>query len=104
MVFKPFGVEQDTLNFEFSLQCGIGMQVRLTLSTLKIGCLVMRIKQKIIHNTLSKMKNQIVPTYMYVQGNHEDSLGEISNMSQDMFGAERSKDITHLQICNQGRC
>ena len=44
----------------------------------KISCLVVRIKQLIIHSNLSKMKNKILPTCL--QGNYRDSLGEFSNI------------------------
>ena len=46
----------------------------------------MRIKQKITHCNLSKMKKKILPTYL--QGNNRDSLGEFSNMSYGVFGGE----------------
>ena len=41
----------------------------------------------IINSTLSKMKNKILPTCL--QGNYRDSLGEFSNTSYGVFGAER---------------
>ena len=37
------------------------------------------------------MKNQILPTCL--QGNHRDSLGEFSNTSYGVIGAERVKLI-----------
>ena len=51
------------------------------------SCLVMRIKQMIIHRCFSKMKNKILLTCL--QGNYRDSLGEFSNKSYGVFGAER---------------
>ena len=49
----------------------------------------MRIKQMIIHSNLSDMKNKTLQTCL--QGNYRDSLGEFSNTSYDLFGAERAK-------------
>ena len=49
----------------------------------------MRIKQLITHSNLSQMKNKILPTCL--QGNYGDSLGEFSNASYFVFGAERGK-------------
>ena len=46
----------------------------------------MRIKQVIMNNNLSKMKNQILPTCLQV--NYRNSLGEFSNTSCGMIGAE----------------
>ena len=47
-----------------------------------ISCLVMRIKQMIIHSYLSKMKNRILPNCLY-----RGSLGwEFGNTSYDVFG------------------
>ena len=43
----------------------------------------------IIHSNLSKMKNKILPTCL--KGNYTDSLGEFSNTSYGVFGAERVK-------------
>ena len=40
----------------------------------------------IMHRKLSKMKNKILPTCL--QGNCTDSLGEFSNTSYGVFGAE----------------
>ena len=51
----------------------------------------------IIHRKLSKMKNKILPTCL--QGNCGDSLGEFSNTSYGIVGAERVKLQEHsLQI------
>ena len=41
----------------------------------------------IMHSSLSKMKNEILQTSL--QGNYRDSLGELSNTSYGMCGAER---------------
>ena len=41
----------------------------------------------IMHRKLSKMKNKILPTCL--QGNCGDSLGEFSNTSYGIVGAER---------------
>ena len=43
----------------------------------------------IIHRKLSKMKNKILPTCL--QGDNGDSLGEFSNISSGIVGAERVK-------------
>ena len=48
----------------------------------------MKIKQMIIRNNLSKMKNKILQTCLQ---NSEDSLGKFSNMSYGVFGDERVK-------------
>ena len=55
----------------------------------------MRIKQMIIHNNLSEMKNRILPTCL--RGNYRNSLGEFSNTSCGVFGAERVK---YTFLCN----
>ena len=55
----------------------------------KISCLIMRIKQTIIHSNLSEMKNKILPTSL--QGNYRDSLGEFNNTSYGVFVAKRVK-------------
>ena len=55
----------------------------------KRSCLVMRIKRMVIYRNISKMKNKILPTSL--RGNFRDSLGEFSNVSYGMFGAERVK-------------
>ena len=47
----------------------------------------MRIKQMIMHCILFKMKHKILPTCL--QGNIRDSLGEFSNISYSMLGADR---------------
>ena len=62
----------------------------------KTSCLVMRIKQLIIQNNLSKMKNNILPTSL--QDNCRDSLGEFSNTSYGVFGAERVKQGPKLSL------
>ena len=51
----------------------------------------MTIKQMIIHSKLyvSKMKDKILPTCL--EGNYRHSLGEFSNTSYGVFGAERVK-------------
>ena len=49
----------------------------------------MRIKQMIIHSNLHKMKNKILPTIL--QGNYSDSLGDFSNTSYGVLGAEMVK-------------
>ena len=41
----------------------------------------------IIHRKVSKMKNKIFPTCL--QGNYGNSLGEFSNTSYGVVGAER---------------
>ena len=46
----------------------------------------------IIQNNLSKIKNEILPACL--QGNYIYSLGELSNTSYDVFGAERVKAET----------
>ena len=46
----------------------------------------------IIQDNLSKMKNEILPACL--QGNYTYSLGELSNTSHDVFGAERVKAET----------
>ena len=51
----------------------------------------MRINQMIMHGSLSKMKNKILP--ICLQGNYRDSLGEFSKTSCGVFGAERVKGI-----------
>ena len=43
----------------------------------------------IIHRKLSELKNKILPTSL--QGNYGDSLGEFSNISNGIVGAERVK-------------
>ena len=43
----------------------------------------------IIHRKLSKMKNKILPTCL--QENYGDSLGEISNTSYGVVGADSVK-------------
>ena len=45
----------------------------------------------IIHSILSKTKNKILPTSL--QGNYGNSLGEFSNTSYGVFGAERVKGL-----------
>ena len=50
----------------------------------------------IIHNNLSKMKNKILPTCL--QGNYRDSLGEFSNVSYGVVGAEKVKG-SNLIVC-----
>ena len=55
-----------------------------------ITCLVLRIKQLIIYSNLSKMKNNLVPTCL--QRNYRDSLGEFSNTSYGVFGADTVKN------------
>ena len=47
----------------------------------------MRIKQLIIQHYLSKMKNNILLTRL--QGNCRDILGDFSNRSYGVIGAER---------------
>ena len=56
----------------------------------KISCLVMRIKQMIIHSNLSEMKNKILQTCL--QGYNRNSLGEVNNNSYGIFGADRVKE------------
>ena len=46
----------------------------------------MRIKQLIIHSSLSKMKHKILPTYL--QGNYKESLREFGSTLYGVFGAE----------------
>ena len=53
----------------------------------KIRCLVMRIKQSIIQSNLSELKRKTLPTCLQV--NYRNSLGEFSNASCGVFGAER---------------
>ena len=53
----------------------------------KTSCLVMRIKQMIIHNNLSKIKSKILPTCL--QRNYRQFKEEFGNTSYDVFGAER---------------
>ena len=55
----------------------------------KISCLVMRIKQMIIHSKLSKMKDKTLRTCL--QGNFRDSSREFGKMSYGLFGADRVK-------------
>ena len=55
----------------------------------ELSCLVTRIKQMIIHSSLSKITNKILPTCL--QGNYRDSLGEFSITSCGMFVAETLK-------------
>ena len=56
----------------------------------------MRIKQITMHSNLSKIKNKILQTCL--QGNYRDSLGEFSNTSNGVFGAEmvNYENIYHL--------
>ena len=54
----------------------------------------------IIHSNLSKTKNKILPTCL--QGNYRDSLGEFSNTSYGVFGAERVNPMSNSTV--QGRC
>ena len=49
----------------------------------------MRMKGMIIHSSISKMENKILPTCL--EGNYRDSLGEFSKTSYSVFGAERVK-------------
>ena len=51
----------------------------------KKSCVVLRIKQIIIFNNLSKMKIEILPNCL--QGNYRGSLGEFSNTLSGVFGA-----------------
>ena len=51
----------------------------------KISCLIMRIKQMVIHSNLSKMKNKIFATCL--KGNNRDSSGKSSNTSYGVLGA-----------------
>ena len=44
----------------------------------------------IIHRNLSKMIYKSLPTCS--QGNYRDCLGEFSNISYEVFGAERVKE------------
>ena len=53
----------------------------------KISCLVMRINQMIIHSNLFRIKTKF--SQPVFQGNYRDSLGEFSNASYAVFGAER---------------
>ena len=53
----------------------------------KISCLVMRIKQMIMHSNVSKMRNKLLPNLF--RKKTKDSLGEFSNMSYGVFAAER---------------
>ena len=62
----------------------------------KRSCLVMRLKQVIIHRKLPKMKDKILPTCL--QGNYRDSLGEFSNTSYGIIGAERDKPIHQFTL------
>ena len=62
----------------------------------KISCLVMKIRQMIIHNNLSKMKIKILPTCL--KGNNRDSLGEFGNISHGVLTAEGLSDIKLLQL------
>ena len=41
-----------------------------------------------MHGNLSNMKNKSLPNCL--QGNYKDNLGEFSNMSYGVFGAERA--------------
>ena len=62
----------------------VWLKLKISLHYLyKISCLVMRMKQMIIHCNLSKVKNKIRPTCL--QGNYSDSLGEFSSTSY-MYG------------------
>ena len=54
----------------------------------------------IIHTYLSEMKNKTLPACL--QGNYRDSLGEFSNMSHGLFGAEREKGITQAEFSKLG--
>ena len=58
----------------------------------KISCLAIRIKQMIIHSNLPQMTNQTLPTCL--QGDYRDGLGEFSNASYGVFGAERVRHST----------
>ena len=49
----------------------------------------------IIQSNLSKMKNKILPTCL--QENYRDSLGDFSNTSYGVVGAERVKLSTQDQ-------
>ena len=69
----------------------------------KVSCLVMRIKKLIIHRKLSKMKNKILPTCL--QGNYRNSLGEFSNTSYGVVGAERiKKTVAHSDDTSGCNC
>ena len=52
----------------------------------KTSCLVIRMKQMIIHSNLPKMKDKILPVCL--KGNYRDNLGEFSNTSYGVFGAK----------------
>ena len=56
----------------------------------KISCLLMRIKYMIIHSNFWD-KKKILPTDL--QGNYGPSLGEFSNTSYGVVGAERVKEL-----------
>ena len=53
----------------------------------------------ILNSNLSKMKNKILPTCL--QGSYRDSLGEFSNASYSLFGAERVKGSLFGPVCTQ---
>ena len=63
----------------------------------KTGCLVMRIKQMIVHSNVSKMKNKILPACL--QGKCRDSLGEFSNTSYGVLGLTKLKVRQFLFSC-----
>ena len=50
----------------------------------------------IIHRKLFKMKHKILPTCL--QGNYGNSLGEFSNTSYGVIGAERVNGGTAVEI------
>ena len=64
----------------------------------KINCLVMRIKQTIIHSNFSKMKNKTLPTSLQVD--YRDSLWEFGHTSCCEFGAERLKGRATGRLTN----
>ena len=66
----------------------------------KIGCLVMRIKQKVINNNLSKMKNKIL--LIRLQGNNRDSVPKSGKWKSRIAPGQLNKFPGHYFLkCNQ---
>ena len=54
-----------------------------------MSCLVIRIKQMIIHSNLSEIKSKILPTCL--QGKYRHSLGEFSKTSYGVLRTEHER-------------
>ena len=59
----------------------------------------MGIKQLIIHNNLSQMKNKILPTCL--QANYRDSLGEFSNTEYGVLGLRAFGAVSRHDYCSE---